>query len=93
MDHITHLQAAELIDNAAMEDRLYHFNGGQSYIRMIKESDILMVIDTSATERVLISIHDGEDYFKTYPNGYITCSERMRNNPMTSFFKLPVETL
>lgn len=90
---ITHLQAAELIDNAAMEDRLYHFNGGQSYIKISNVSNVLMVIDTSHMDNVQTSLHDGTEYFKTYAQNCFTYSDRMRQNPMRNFFKIPVETL
>ena len=88
---ITHMQAAELIDSAAMEDRLYHFNGGQSYVKISNVSNVLMIIDTSITDRVEVSICDGTEYFKTYAQNCFTYSERMRMNPMRNMFKLPVE--
>ena len=90
---ITHMQAAELIDSAAMEDRLYHFNGGQSYVKISNVSNVLMIIDTSITDRVEVSICDGTEYFKTYAQNCFTYSERMRMNPMRNMFKLPVEAL
>jgi len=88
---ITHMQAAELIDSAAMEDRLYHFNGGQSYVKISNVSNVLMIIDTSVTDRVEVSLCDGTEYFKTYAQNCFTYSERMRMNPMRNMFKLPVE--
>ena len=88
---ITHMQAAELIDSAAMEDRLYHFNGGQSYVKISNVSNVLMIIDTSITDRVEVSLCDGTEYFKTYAQNCFTYSERMRQNPMRNMFKLPVE--
>ena len=90
---ITHLQAAELIDNAAMEDRLYHFNGGQSYLKISNVSNVLMIVDTSIADRVEVSLCDGTEYFKTYAQNCFTYSDRMRQNPMRNFFKIPVETL
>lgn len=87
------MQAAELIDSAAMEDRLYHFNGGQSYVKISNVSNVLMIIDTSITDRVEVSICDGTEYFKTYAQNCFTYSERMRMNPMRNMFKLPVEAL
>ena len=90
---ITHMQAAELIDSAAMEDRLYHFNGGQSYVKISNVSNVLMIIDTSITDRVEVSLCDGTEYFKTYAQNCFTYSERMRMNPMRNMFKLPVEAL
>lgn len=91
LGNITHLQAAELIDSAAMEDRLYHFNGGQSYIKISNVSNVLMVIDTSYMDNVQVSLHDGTEYFKTYAQNCFTYSNRMRQNPMRNMFKLPVE--
>lgn len=90
---ITHLQAAELIDSAAMEDRLYHFNGGQSYVKISNVSNVLMIIDTSIADRVEVSLCDGTEYFKTYAQNCFTYSERMRQNPLRNMFKLPVEAL
>ena len=91
LSKITHMQAAELIDSAAMEDRLYHFNGGQSYVKISNVSNVLMIIDTSVTDRVEVSLCDGTEYFKTYAQNCFTYSERMRMNPMRNMFKLPVE--
>lgn len=88
---ITHMQAAELIDSAAMEDRLYHFNGGQSYVKISNVSNVLMIIDTSRAEQVEVSLCDGTEYFKTYAENCFTYSERMRMTPMRNMFKLPVE--
>lgn len=93
LNSMTHLQAAELIDSAAMEDRLYHFNGGQSYLKISNVSNVLMVIDTSRADKVEVSLHDGTEYFKTYAQNCFTYSERMRMNPMRNFFKLPVQAL
>lgn len=93
LNNITQLQAAELIDSAAMEDRLYHFNGGQSYIKISNVSNVLMVIDTSHMDNVEVNLCDGTEYFKTYAQNCFTYSERIRQNPMRNMFKLPVETL
>jgi hypothetical protein len=40
----THTEAAELIDEATHEGRLYHFNGGQAYIKA-SDDDVLLIID------------------------------------------------
>lgn len=41
---MTHTQAAQLIDKATQDGCLYHFNGGQAYIR-VSEYNVLLIID------------------------------------------------
>lgn len=80
MKTITYLQALELIDLAVKEDRLYHYNGGQAYIRVSMELDALMIIDNTTRYNVNIQLMDGTDYFKTCAGYNYTCSKNMREN-------------
>ena len=80
MKTLTTLQALELIDQAALEDMLYHHNGGQAYIRMSMLSNALMVIDHSIANRPVITFHDGESYFKECSNYNWEHSKRLRDH-------------
>jgi hypothetical protein len=63
MNKITFLQSLELIDLAAAEYRLYHYNGGQAYIRLDMNLNALMIIDHTTHGEVNIEIMDGAQYF------------------------------
>lgn len=78
MTEITTLQALKIIDQAAIEDSLYHHNGGQAYIRLSLNPDVLMIIDHSIAGRPEVSFHDGTDYFKSYAGANIEHSRRLR---------------
>lgn len=79
MNTITITQALEFIDIAANENRLYHHNGGQAYIRISMDSNALMVIDhTRHTPE--IDMCDGTEYFKAYPNYHFEHSKRLRDH-------------
>jgi hypothetical protein len=54
----------ELIAASRKEGKLYHYNGGQAYIRPIMESNVLMVVDHSIINSIRIILEDGSDYFK-----------------------------
>jgi hypothetical protein len=80
MNTITTIQALELIDQAALEDMLYHHNGGQAYIRMSMLSNALMVIDHSMADRPVITFHDGTSYFAECNNYNWEHSKRLRDH-------------
>lgn len=80
MDTITHVQALELIDIAAMEDRLYHYNGGQAYIRVSMMAEVLMIIDHTSVNNPVIGLYDGAKYFETYENLRLEQSARIRDH-------------
>lgn len=63
MNKITFIQALELIDLASAERRLYHYNGGQAYIRVNMESNVLMIIDHATKDQIKIELMDGTQYF------------------------------
>ncbi len=79
MNTLSTYQALQLVDLAANEDRLYHHNGGQAYIRLSFDSQVLMIIDhTGLTPE--ISVHDGTDYFKAYAGAQLEHSHRLRKH-------------
>ena len=63
MNKITFVQSLELIDLAAEEYRLYHYNGGQAYIRLDMNLNALMIIDHTTHGEVKIEVMDGTQYF------------------------------
>ena len=63
MNKITFVQSLELIDLAAAEYRLYHYNGGQAYIRLDMELNALMIIDHTNKDEVKFELMDGTQYF------------------------------
>ena len=83
MKEITYLQTLELIDLAAKEDRLYHHNGGQAYIRVSMDSNVLMIIDHTSLNRARIELMDGTDYFKECVNYNYEHSRRLREHATT----------
>lgn len=66
MNKITFIQMLELIDLASAESRLYHYNGGQAYIRVNMESDVLMIINHATKDQINVELMDGTQYFVDY---------------------------
>jgi protein associated with RNAse G/E len=83
MKEITYLQSLELIDLAAQEDRLYHHNGGQAYIRVSMDLNVLMIIDHTSVNRVRIELMDGTEYFKECKDYNWSHSKRLREHSTT----------
>jgi len=83
MKEITYLQSLELIDIAAKEDRLYHHNGGQAYIRVSMDNNVLMIIDHTRNNRVDIQLMYGTAYFKECVNYNYEHSRRLREHSTT----------
>lgn len=83
MNSITYIQSLELIDLAAKEDRLYHHNGGQAFIRVNMNSNVLMIIDHTTNNRVNIEFMDGTEYFKNCKDYNWSHSKRLREHPTT----------
>lgn len=83
MNQITYMQSLELIDIAAQENRLYHHNGGQAYIRLSMDSNVLMIIDHTTLNRVNIQLMDGTSYFKECVNYNYEHSKRLREHSTT----------
>jgi len=83
MKEITYLQSLQLIDLAAQEDRLYHHNGGQAYIRVSMDLNVLMIIDHTSVNRVRIELMDGTAYFKECKDYNWSHSKRLREHSTT----------
>jgi hypothetical protein len=83
MNSITYMQSLELIDLAAQENRLYHHNGGQAYIRVSMDSNVLMIIDHTTLNRVNIELMDGTAYFIECKGYNIEHSKRLREHSTT----------
>lgn len=83
MNQITYMQSLELIDLAAQENRLYHHNGGQAYIRVSMELNVLMIIDHTYSNRVNIELMDGTAYFKECAGYNHEHSKRLREHSTT----------
>ena len=66
MNKITFIQMLELIDLASAERRLYHYNGGQDYIRVNMESNVLMIINHATKDQINVELMDGTEYFEQY---------------------------
>jgi len=89
MQTMTLFQACEYIDKAAAEDRVWHYNGGQAYIRLHDELNILMVIDHTNTHTgPTVEICDGTEYFKTYAGNQFSYSKRMRESSLSEYFSV-----
>ena len=64
MNKMSILQAYEFIDLAAQEDRLYHYNGEQAYIRLSNQSNILMILVLTSNNYPFNTLNDGTKYFQ-----------------------------
>ncbi len=80
MTDASYLQSLQLIDIAANENRLYHYNGGQAYIRISMDCDALMIIDHTNFNKSNIQIVNGTGYFQDCANYNIEYSKRVREN-------------
>jgi hypothetical protein len=83
MKQITYMQSLELIDLAAQENRLYHHNGGQAYIRVSMDLNVLMIIDHTYSNRVNIQLMDGTAYFIECKDYNYEHSKRLREHSTT----------
>lgn len=83
MNQITYMQSLELIDLAAQENRLYHHNGGQAYIRVSMDLNVLMVIDHTRANRADVTLHDGTAYFIECKDYNWSHSKRLREHSTT----------
>ena len=99
MNLISFMQTIELIDIAANENRLWHYNGGQAYVRVSNDSSVLMVIDHTMGGIPVVTLNDGTEYFKNYAGAQFEYSARLRETPLVAWFKerfsdiLPLETV
>ncbi len=79
----TYMDSLEMIDVAAKENRLYHHNGGQAYIRVSMSLNVLMIIDHTYNNRVNIQLMDGTEYFKECSGYNWSHSKRLREHSTT----------
>ncbi len=79
MNNITYIQALELIDIAAQENRLFHHNGGQAYIKPFDNSNVLMIIDHTMVDKHEITLCDGTQYFESCKGYNWEHSKRLRD--------------
>ena len=82
---ISMLTAMEYIDEAARDNRLYHYNGGQAYLKNNNDPNQLMIID-HASGKATCEVTIGTEYFKTYADLNIPCSARMREHSMVAWY-------
>ena len=80
---LTYMESLEMIDVAAKEDRLYHHNGGQAYIRIDMDLNVLVIVDHTSANRARITLHDGTEYFKECSGYNWSHSKRLREHPTT----------
>ena len=78
---LTLKQVDGIINAAAQEGRVYHYNGGQVYIRLSMQGTALMVIDHTRGDDVEVSISDGSSYFAAYAGNNISYSDRFVTEP------------
>ena len=78
MNNMVYIQYLELIDIAANENRLYHHNGGQAYIRVSMDSNVLMIIDHTMVSNPTIELYDGTQYFEACKGYNWEHSKRLR---------------
>jgi hypothetical protein len=88
MNNMTYIQHLELIDIAANENRLWHHNGGQAYIQVSHESNVLMIIDQTNVDHPTLELRDGTQYFETYKGYNWEHSRRLREHgSLAEWFK------
>ena len=80
MNRITMIQALELIDLAAEEDRVFHHNGGQAYLKLHTDFNILMIIDYTSIDYPSVQLMDGTEYFKQCDHYNWAQSQSLRNH-------------
>jgi hypothetical protein len=69
-------QVDELINEAANNNRLFHYNGGQAYIQVSPTT--LMVIDHVGPINMRVELFDGTEYFRACNGQQFAVSENMR---------------
>lgn len=75
----THTEWAQVIDTATQEGRLYHFNGGQAYM---KEADALLIVDMTQ-ETPEVTLHEGEFATNYFDNNHPQPTDR---EPLVPFY-------
>lgn len=69
-----------IINAAAQEGRVYHYNGGQVYIRLSMQDTAMMVIDHTYSE-MQVTVFDGAAYIAEYSGNNILYSNVLLDKP------------
>jgi hypothetical protein len=77
---LTYIEALQMIDVAALEDRVFHHNGGQAYLKLHTDFDILIIIDYTTINVPSIQFMDGTEYFKQCNHYNWAQSQSLRNH-------------
>jgi hypothetical protein len=78
MQLITLKQVDEIINEAANNNRLFHYNGGQAYVQT--SATTLMVIDHTTRGNIRVELFDGTTYFRQSNGSQFSVSENMRKH-------------
>lgn len=70
----------DIINAAAKEGRLYHYNGGQAYIRLSLQGAALMIIDHTYSD-MAVTVTDGTAYFAENAGNNIQFSKWLTDKP------------
>ena len=84
---LSHSDWAKVIDQSALESRLYHFNGGQAYLRAGVDNKELLVVDMTLSPTPTFNYYQGEiaeTYFANNDPYWI--SKTIAENPLASFY-------
>lgn len=71
----------DIINIAAREGRVYHYNGGQIYIRLSMQGTAVMVIDHTRGDDVEVAVFDGFAYLVEYAGNNVHYSNRLIAEP------------
>jgi len=74
-------QVDDIINSAAKEYRVYHYNGGQVFIRLSALDNMMMVIDHSVRGNVTVELFDGTKYLAAYTHYNNDYSKRLIAEP------------
>ena len=83
----SHSDWARVIDRSALEGRLYHFNGGQAYLRAGVDNQELLVVDMTSSPTPTFNYYRDEfadRYFAS--NDPYGISKTVSENPLAPFY-------
>jgi argininosuccinate synthase len=75
------MQVDDIINSAAKEYRVYHYNGGQVFIRLSALDNMMMVIDHSVQGNITVELFDGTKYLAAYTHYNTEYSKRFIAEP------------
>jgi len=87
LTEMNHQEWAKVIDQSALEGRLYHFNGAFAFIKTSADKNELLVVNMSENPRpTFVYFQDdyADNYFKN--NNPTWASKRIVENPLTNFY-------